>query len=224
MSRQPLLLWLPLMFALGKGTLFDFHVIPTRQSYQSGESLCRGLGYDGLAIISSPEMYRYALQLTKPLRTNDQTCGVYVGLRRNSVETHLMTWDDGSSFAEDTPWLVDISLYPQLDYGVLNRAGDLTLSSGTWGQYSLCGNHNNLPTEAQGITAVGQQPDSVSSSLSVIKVPSYMECVLLCGRDCRCRAAEFNSNLLTCMILSPGSYTGLKASGQSQTFVRNGYI
>ncbi|KAK3788167.1 hypothetical protein RRG08_042861 [Elysia crispata] len=222
MSRQPLLLWLTLVFALGKGTLFDFHVIPTRQRFQSGESLCQGLGYDGLAIISSPEMYRYTLKLTKLLRANEPIHGLYVGLRRNP-QTHLMTWDDGSSCAEDTPWLVDISLYPQLDYGVLNRAGDLSLSSGTWGQYSLCGNHNNLSTEAQGITARGQQPDGVSSSLSLITVPSYLACVLLCGRDYRCRAAEFNSNLLTCMILGPGSYTGLKANVQSQTFVRIGY-
>ncbi|KAK3788149.1 hypothetical protein RRG08_042843 [Elysia crispata] len=223
MSRQPLLLWLTLVFALGKGTLFDFHVIPTRQRFQSGQSLCRGLDYDGLAIISSPEMYRYALQLTKPLRTNDQDCGVYVGLRRNP-QTHLMTWDDGSSCAEDTPWIVDVNLTPQLDYGVMTRPGRFSLSSGTWGQYSLCGNHNNLTSEVQGITARGQQPDGVSSSLSVIKVPSYLECVLLCGQDYRCRAAEFNSDLLTCMILGPGSYAGLKANGQSQTFVRNGYF
>ncbi|KAK3764488.1 hypothetical protein RRG08_055653 [Elysia crispata] len=222
MSRQPLL-WLTLVFALGKGTLFDFHVIPTRQNFQNGESLCRGLGYDGLAIISSPEIYRYALQLTKPVRTNNETCGVYVGLRRNP-QTHMMTWDDGSSSAEDSPWFANVSLYPKLHYGVMHRVGNLASSHGTWEQYSLCGNHNNLPTKALGVTALGQQPDGVSSSLSVVKVPSYLECVLLCGRDYRCRAAEFNSDLLTCMTLGPGSYTGLTANGQSQTFVRNGYF
>ena len=59
---------LPVLVTLGAGHLFDFKVIPTRQSATDGEGMCIELGYDGLAIVSSPEMYNYALQLTEPTR------------------------------------------------------------------------------------------------------------------------------------------------------------
>ena len=57
-----------LMYTLGAGRLFDFSVTSTRGNVGHGESLFRALGYDGLAVISSPEMYNYALQLTAPIR------------------------------------------------------------------------------------------------------------------------------------------------------------
>ncbi|GFS03683.1 hypothetical protein ElyMa_002893100 [Elysia marginata] len=82
----------------------------------------------------------------------------------------------------------------------------------------------NLATEAHGVSTPGHQAVGVSSSLSVTKVFSYLECVLLCGQDHRCRAAEFNSDLLTCMTLGPGSYSGFTANVNSQMFVRNGFL
>ncbi|KAK3788150.1 hypothetical protein RRG08_042844 [Elysia crispata] len=186
MSRQPLLLWLTLVFALGKGTLFDFHVIPTRQRFQSGQSLCRGLDYDGLAVVSSPEMFRYALKLTKPLRKPNQSYGLYVGLRKNPL-TDVWRWDDGSPSADDSPWFTVNGSKPTLPlkYGVISAPGELRMSTGIGDQMALCGYHRNLPTEAHGTTLRDHQPDGVSSSLSVNKVPSYLECVLLCGRDYR---------------------------------------
>ena len=54
--------------ALVAGELFDFHVIQTLQNYTDGETLCQALGYDGLAVVSSPEMYNHALRITKASR------------------------------------------------------------------------------------------------------------------------------------------------------------
>ena len=82
---------------------------------------------------------------------------------------------------------------------------------------------SNNPTEGHGVTVLGHQPAGVSSSLSVTNVMSYLECVLLCGQDHRCRVAEFNFDLLTCVTLGPGSHSGLTPNPQSQTFVRNGF-
>ncbi|GFS03669.1 hypothetical protein ElyMa_002892700 [Elysia marginata] len=222
MLRKIVLLLPLLFFSLGRGKLFNFHAIQTRHSFEDSELLCQGLGYDGLAVVSSPEMHVYALSLTETLRASGR--GFFIGIGKNS-DTHLVKWDDGTFPAEDTPWT------RSSNYTGYTFAHRFMISSG--GLYkalvnktrtALCGYHANLSTEANGVSHPGQHAVDVSSSLSVTKVFSYLECVLLCGQDHRCRAAEFNSELLTCMKLGPGSYTGLVANINSQMFVRNGFI
>ncbi|GFS03660.1 endonuclease-reverse transcriptase [Elysia marginata] len=143
--------------------------------------------------------------------------GVYVGLSNDTV-THQLTWHDGTLLAEDTPVKsgrghddFTINMYANIHY-----EGALRSNPGTKSKFALCGNHANLPSEARGISTLGQQAAGVSSSLSVTTVATYLQCVAVCGRDYRCRAAEFNLDLLTCMTLGPGSYTGFTANSQSR--------
>ncbi|GFR78088.1 hypothetical protein ElyMa_003986000 [Elysia marginata] len=150
--------------------------------------------------------------------------GLYIGLR-NNTDTKLVTWDDGTALASDLPWKNedDANNLNGRPFGRLHRLANLIATRGTQSKMALCGNHVNLPTEAHGASNPGQHAVGVSSSLSVTKVFSYLECVLLCGQDHRCRAAEYNSDLLTCMTLGPGSYSGLAGNINSQMFVRNGF-
>ena len=62
------LLCLALVLALVSGEVMDFLALTTSQTFAESEDRCRTLGYDGLAVVSSPEMYRYALRLTEILR------------------------------------------------------------------------------------------------------------------------------------------------------------
>ncbi|KAK3787221.1 hypothetical protein RRG08_048861 [Elysia crispata] len=214
-----------MMLAIVTGKSFNFHVIETLQNATEGEQLCREMSYDGLAILSSPEMYNYALTITHTLRAST-TRGMYIGLKASttrgmyiglkySPETAVTHWEDGTLPAADTPW--KDATVAQEEFGLLFSAGLLRMTKGRYHRYALCG------YQVQGSTAVGQQPTGVSSSLSVATAPSYMACVLLCGRDNQCRAAEFNSDLLTCILLGPGSYSGLTTFPSGTTFLRGGF-
>ncbi|KAK3764724.1 hypothetical protein RRG08_042034 [Elysia crispata] len=224
MSNKSVLLLLPLVFAVESGYLCNFRTLSTRQNFENSETLCQDFGYDGLAVVSSPEMYSCALQLTRAVRLSGQKIGVYVGLR-NSSTTNLLTWDDGTVPAEDTPWKYSswAKDFTSRHYGNLHYNESFKSANPSQLKFALCGNHKNLPTEAHGRTILGQQPAGVSSSLSVTKVLSYLECVLLCGQDHRCRVAEFNFDLLTCLTLGPGSYTGFTPNSRCQVFIRNGF-
>ena len=68
MQSKPVLVSLLLILTQGNGELFDFHVISRRQSFHAGEILCQNLGYDGLAVINSPEMFAYALRISRTVR------------------------------------------------------------------------------------------------------------------------------------------------------------
>ena len=46
------------------GAMFDFHLTEVLDSRVDQETLCKSLGYDGLAILSSPEAFAYAIKLT----------------------------------------------------------------------------------------------------------------------------------------------------------------
>ena len=47
------------------GAMFDFYVTETSQNFTEQEKNCRDIGYDGLAVISTPEAFVYALQLIR---------------------------------------------------------------------------------------------------------------------------------------------------------------
>ncbi|KAK3764722.1 hypothetical protein RRG08_042032 [Elysia crispata] len=222
MQSKPVLVSLLLILTQGNGELFDFHVISRRQSFHAGEILCQNLGYDGLAVINSPEMFAYALRISRTVRATGH--GLYLGLR-NSTDTNLFTWDDGTFPAQDEPWVPDSINrdFTYSHYGVLSNIGYLRLFD-TYKKYAICGNHENLPTEAHGVTKFGQQPTNVGSILSNTKAVSYLECVLLCGQDHRCRMAEFNFDLLTCMTLESVAFVRFIPNKQFQTFVRNGFF
>ena len=68
MRVKPVLLSMIMLLMQGNGELFDFHAISSRQDFHEGESMCQNLGYDGLAIINTPETFAYALTITVALR------------------------------------------------------------------------------------------------------------------------------------------------------------
>ena len=50
------------------GYVFNIYVVETRQSFTASEELCRSLGYDGLAVLSTPEMFNVAFRHTEVMR------------------------------------------------------------------------------------------------------------------------------------------------------------
>ncbi|GFN73632.1 hypothetical protein PoB_000013800 [Plakobranchus ocellatus] len=70
---QPLWTLIILFFAVNvwanaKAEKFGFFLIETKQNAADGAEACRGLGYDGLAVVSTPETFVYALELTASIR------------------------------------------------------------------------------------------------------------------------------------------------------------
>ncbi|GFO20324.1 hypothetical protein PoB_004682900 [Plakobranchus ocellatus] len=198
------------------GTLFDFGTITTKQNF---EKLCRKKGYDGLAVINSPEALKVAMKLAK--QDFRDFSKIFIGLRYRP-ETRSIAWDDGTPVASDTPEMSDVVGNTKTPYGRLSDEGTVNLGTGLVPGQAICGMHKNLATEAHGYTVHGQQPVGVSSSLFQISVFSYLECAVVCGQDNRCKAAEFKTNELTCAIFGPGSYD-LDANSNSITYVRNRY-
>ncbi|KAK3787222.1 hypothetical protein RRG08_048861 [Elysia crispata] len=124
-----------MMLAIVTGKSFNFHVIETLQNATEGEQLCREMSYDGLAILSSPEMYNYALTITHTLRAST-TRGMYIGLKY-SPETAVTHWEDGTLPAADTPW--KDATVAQEEFGLLFSAGLLRMTKGRYHRYALCG-------------------------------------------------------------------------------------
>ncbi|KAK3788174.1 hypothetical protein RRG08_065527 [Elysia crispata] len=68
------------------------------------------------------------------------------------------------------------------------------------------------------------QGKEFSGTTSIVtKVPSFTHCVMTCAQNYTCRYAGFNSDLLTCTILGPGSYD-LNVTNQAvDTFIRDSF-
>ncbi|RUS69783.1 hypothetical protein EGW08_022458 [Elysia chlorotica] len=206
-----------------QAVLFDFHVIESRQSFLDGEQLCKDQGYDGLGVISSPEMYELALRLTEPHRTGVDGSAVYVGMRYHA-NREAGLWDDGTVPASDTPWKSgNADAASTIDpYGMMAMSGELKWTSGSSLKLAICGNHGQR-FEAHGTTLSGQQAANVTWSLAWVSVSTSLECALYCGQDSRCRVAEFNSEKKSCRTLAAGAYSSFVQSSTTQTFVRTGF-
>ena len=201
------------------GAMFKLHMVKIYQNALDAEAHCKQLRFDGLAVLSSPEAYRNAIRMTKPYR---EVANFYIGLHF-IPDTGDDRWDDGTVATPDTP-----IRYPggNLTYrghtrGRILKSGKAFYGPGKMLHYSLCGNYNNQPSEAQGTNSYGQQPKGVRSSLSITSVSTYLECTMLCALDYRCKVAHFASNEKTCSILAKGTYSVLKANPKSHTFLRN---
>ncbi|GFO43221.1 hypothetical protein PoB_006972600 [Plakobranchus ocellatus] len=79
--------------------------------------------------------------------------------------------------------------------------------------------------EAQGSTYHSTAPTNVTSSHFVSRADSYLQCVLLCGRENLCRAAHFDLVKRNCEILGPGSFSvsDFQIESASTTFVRKSF-
>ena len=58
-------IFMTMVAKITSGAMFDFYVTETSQNFTEQEKNCRDIGYDGLAVISTPEAFVYALQLIR---------------------------------------------------------------------------------------------------------------------------------------------------------------
>ncbi|GFS03835.1 hypothetical protein ElyMa_006480800 [Elysia marginata] len=199
--------------------MFDFLFIEERRNSTSQEEFCNDLGYDGLAVLSTPEAFGYAVKITEHARTASWQ-NVFIGLHYKP-ELGLLLWDDGTSPRSDSPFLNNpVLVDPSSPFGRLNLNDHLRFGGGTNNHTALCGNHKNYPTESSGRTVSGELVTTSRTILSVSKLSSYLECAVLCGFTSECRAAEFNSDLFTCTLTGAYSSSGTGTNPRVLTFVR----
>ncbi|KAK3731267.1 hypothetical protein RRG08_025809 [Elysia crispata] len=200
--------------------MFNFRVLDSINKPSGGHQRCQEIGYDGLAILSSPEAYRHALTVIAPnitAATNRFAIGLFFDKAAKDV-----LWADGTKYAADTPWNnppPDRS--GQLPFGRMRGDGKIIMTRNSFAAFSLCGTYNTR--ESYGKTLSEQQPDGQTSSLDIKETKSFLHCKVLCGADIRCRAAEFNFDLSTCTTFASKMFSGFTTNKATSTFVREGF-
>ncbi|KAK3751131.1 hypothetical protein RRG08_039136 [Elysia crispata] len=197
--------------------MFDFHFRNAAHNSTTHEMLCKEMGYDGLAVISAPEAYHYTIHVTEYHRSVTSR-GFYLGIHYRP-ELVINLWDDDTVIRSDTPFG---STKPRahMPYGRLHDDTRIVMTSGAATKSAICGNHKNYPTESRGTTLRGELQTLQKTVLSVSQVFSYLECAVICGTVHECRAAEFNSDLLTCTVIGEYTSTGSIANPQIETYMR----
>ncbi|GFO43219.1 hypothetical protein PoB_006972400 [Plakobranchus ocellatus] len=109
-----------------------FSVLSFDANFTVAEQACQALGFDGLAILSTPEEYNYVLRLSADVR---QHRGIWLALRFDEVLASPV-WDDGTVPAPDMPWKRE-AIQP---CGKLNTAGLLGMLPCDKLKYPACGN------------------------------------------------------------------------------------
>ncbi|RUS80403.1 hypothetical protein EGW08_011839 [Elysia chlorotica] len=217
-----LVMMLLLLWSAGTraGGTFRFRVLDTIHVPSEGHVRCQETGFDGLAIISSPEAYKHAMAVIQP-NASSSTSRFAIGLFLNSAERDFF-WADGTEYARDTPW----SNYPPDTSGTkpfcrLRADGKILTTKDNNAAFSLCGMYDTR--ESYGRTLHKQQPDGQTSSLRVQQTRSYLECTVLCGSDYRCRAAEYSFTTSMCTTLGPNMFSGFSANEFTSTFDRGSF-
>ncbi|RUS90262.1 hypothetical protein EGW08_001951, partial [Elysia chlorotica] len=117
------------------GAMFDFRVTDVGYNFTMQDHNCQSLGYDGLAVVSTPEALEYANKIsyyTRIVRKREMYVGNHFHLDTNE---HL--WDDGTVMTSDTP--IDVAYIDQ-PYTRLKTTGTFARGRGTGIQLGLCGN------------------------------------------------------------------------------------
>ncbi|RUS91876.1 hypothetical protein EGW08_000447 [Elysia chlorotica] len=200
------------------GVMFQFHPLDVPANWTNQESICKGLGYEGLAVIIDPEAYNYAMKITEHSRIT-LAMGVYLG-GRYRPELDLFAWDDGTIITPDAPLDTANMGDPTSRFYLMKRSGLLVQSTGQDLKLGLCGNHKNPPGESRGTTTRGQMVATVKPILSVSQLPTYVECVLTCSLDHECRAVEYDLDLLSCSLIGQYTSTGVTPNPRIFTYVR----
>ncbi|KAK3722108.1 hypothetical protein RRG08_004988 [Elysia crispata] len=211
-----------LVLTSSAGLMFDIHLIETPRNSTKQERHCKDLGYDGLAVISTPETFLYALKLTEYSR-NVLDQGAYIGAHYRP-DVGLTMWDDDTIPTTDAPFANrPPKADPTTPYGRLHEGGHIIMADGVRKRYALCGYYKSSASESSGETLDGQLQTTMKTILSVSKVFSYMECAVLCGMVIECRAAELNSDLLTCTVIGDYTSSGYTANAKVKTYVRHNF-
>ncbi|KAK3774468.1 hypothetical protein RRG08_000421 [Elysia crispata] len=202
---------------------FDFFLSPNLTSVLEGERQCRERGYDGLAVLNTPEAYLYALEISEEGRELTGI-GIDVGLRYYADNKSLL-WDDGSLAASDLPWRDGPPRKFKKDkFCRIYHEGPLLYHNGRNHKRSLCGNYG--AKEARFSIVKGSEPDTPElATLVEITVSSYLSCVVRCSVENFCRAAVFKSDLFTCKLFNPNLPLNItyRNNPLATTFVRPRY-
>ncbi|GFS10825.1 hypothetical protein ElyMa_001332200 [Elysia marginata] len=207
-------------FSFISGILFDIRLVDyLRRNRTIQEDHCQDLGYDGLAVLSTPEVWYYAMKLTEHVRV-ERSKSLYIGMQYQP-EAGALLWDDDARPRSDSPFR---SNPPSADatfrYTRLTPAADMRIDRGDNRKMALCGNHKNTASESWGRTVQGELVTSDRKVLDQRKLFSYPECALLCGMTLDCRAAEFNFDLLTCTLIGEYTGSGNMANPDVTTYIR----
>ncbi|GFO18397.1 hypothetical protein PoB_004490200 [Plakobranchus ocellatus] len=199
-----------------------FSLLYFEANYLVAEQACQGLGFDGLAILSTPEEFNYVFQLSADVR-RESLGGLWLALRLDELSARPL-WTDGSFIASDAPWINNSDI--SRTCGRLHRTGSLGLFPCHSLRYAVCGKHDKALREAEGSTYLSTVLNNVTSILTESKVESYLGCALLCSRENLCRAAYFDLVRKSCKILGPGSFSvsDFQSDPDSTTFVRKSFI
>ncbi|KAK3787101.1 hypothetical protein RRG08_030264 [Elysia crispata] len=198
-----------------------YQVLSKRIHFSMAESECQKRGYDGLAVINSPEEFNYASQLTEHLRFTVGAKGFWVALSYN-VDRQKLIWIDGSEVVSDMPGFRSGKLLDSQKVCTRIRFSGVALGKINCSnpRYPICGYHKRDFVQATGQTLRSSKPVfNESMMLAQHKMESHLYCTLLCSRFSMCRVAWFESLTLTCSVLGPGHFSISKDLG-SQTFVR----
>ncbi|KAK3800846.1 hypothetical protein RRG08_008601 [Elysia crispata] len=198
--------------------MFDFVVEP--MNFTNAELECQRRGFDGLAVISSPSEFNFAIDASKQLRKDS---GLWVALRFD-LNLQKLKWDDGTEVASNMPWL-NSNPKPRASHACarVHFTGDLVMVPCHIRRHFICGNHIKTFMEARGITHKSLKPFKISSTLAEHRVDSYVKCVILCSTQHVCNTAWFDTSSLTCLLLRSDGYAGLQNNPNGQTFVMDGY-
>ncbi|KAK3792509.1 hypothetical protein RRG08_016518 [Elysia crispata] len=181
---------------------FDFLILEKKTNATNGDKICKSRGYDGLAVVNTPESFAYLLRITEEKRISAGK-GVNIGLYLK-VDTMEFRWYDGNLPAPDLPWLYqDTQPDVKKPYGRIHHSGRINMESGKNWVHTACSNYTSTDAlaVAYGTTFRDQEPLYASVHQTRSYVTSYLECVLLCSANYRCRVAAFYATSLECRTL-----------------------
>ncbi|GFO35212.1 hypothetical protein PoB_006171700 [Plakobranchus ocellatus] len=204
----------------------NFFINDQSVNFAVAEQACLSMGFDGLALLKSPEEYRYAVKISTQTRAkiNNRWLGCWIGFRFDE-DSYSVPWDDGSVMAVDMPYAQSLmALGTERQCGRLRYSDHIGLAKCDETRMSVCGKRAKTYREATGTTNSLLAPTNVTATLMKGKVASYTHCVLSCCELYLCRVAHFDHVTQICSILGPESYSGFQNDPNSTSFIRVTYI
>ncbi|GFS18924.1 hypothetical protein ElyMa_001534000 [Elysia marginata] len=196
------------------GKILNFRYISRLRYPKAQEQKCKDLGYDGLAVLNTPEAFNYAIKIANIAH------GVYIGIQYKP-ELGQALWDDGTTFGSDLPFHSPPPFTdPDKSFGRIIWSKKIAVGEAAQARPALCSKYNQTSSESTGSTLSGELQTTSRTVLFVSRILSFQECAVLCGMTSDCRAAEFNSNLFTCTVIGQYTSTGQSANPYVFTYMR----
>ncbi|GFS02331.1 hypothetical protein ElyMa_002862100 [Elysia marginata] len=117
---------------------FDFLILDTRDNATNGNKICKTRGYDGLAVVNTPESFAYLLKITEEKRKIGK--GVNIGFYLE-INTKTFKWYDGSAPSSDMPWLFkNTTPTTSKPHGRVHFSGRISMETGKASVHTACSN------------------------------------------------------------------------------------